>query len=375
MKLFTIAVMATLLAACSNGPAGGGPSAQFGVEMSPREAQVAADQIATSGAATIQAAQLEAQRAAARETDIAMPTHTAIAATVEYNQTVSAMNLHATEEAQALALLAEQTELTREAEAIDREVTREAKEAEMLAIERAENFASTRAHNDLEIARQAQKNDLAIIRSVGWSMFFIVLVVCVALFVGWLVHMREQTNRQAIQTAAEAAVIREFFLETSYGPIHAWKATNGQTVYRQIAPPPHLIPESIEVQEPESSLREIRHTRQGRPLEPVAVTDSGADSRANNMTRVTSLLEATIVWQRSYNGGPLIIPRWDQLPGWNSNSRKLAVDVLVKAGIVDVVPSVGTKIRRGWVNAERLLKSIQDEPELLDAENGAAVPA
>ena len=363
IALFALVLAAVLLSACATTPQniGRDPASYIGVPtITSGEANVLAE-LAENQAAT---AQVQAALVSARETSIAMPTHTAIAATVSYNETTAAMNLQATRDHQALALARAETELTREAEAVEIELSREADSAVIVQLQAAEDIAATRMFNELELAKEANRNALARTRSIGWSIGFPVVLFLILAFIALLFSLREKTTREVALIAAEAASLRDKFLETSYGPIFVYFDVTGQTLYRQIEPPAHMLPEVVD---PETELRRIPFSGQQGKREPITVEDAEGNSGENERILATSLLEAVVAWQQTNDSGPLVIPRWDALPGWNSTGRAQAVDILVRANLVEVIQSVGTKIRPGWISAERLLASIQDDPEILTA--------
>ena len=360
------ALAVVFMVACSTAPAarGGIPVTKYALEYEADASYI--------GTRNYIDAQATAAAAYAKETAVAMPTHTAIAATVEHQQTVAAMNLKATADHNALALAHEQAELTREKEAIDVELTRDA-ELHALEVTRVqETLDEQRRQADLEVTRIHIRNERRAAQA-NIAMFLIgFLVLCAAALIARLASEREKTNREAIKLTAQAQAIGYMFLETSYGPIHAWLDTTGQTVYRSIAPPPHLIPAETDH---DSELRHIPYTSRNRARPPIEVDDQQADPIKNNLATVTALLNATIAAQRANNLGPLVIPRWDAMPGWSSDKRQRAVGILDRAGLVEIKPNVGTKIRAGWISAERLLAAIEDDPELIRAKNDTTVHA
>jgi hypothetical protein len=339
MKLLFIAVMAIFLAACSNGPAGGGPSAQFGVISTP--ASAAGLDLYTQ--ATLEAAQanrvaadiaiMEATNEARRQADVIA----AVTAQVQAQEHERAVALTATADVIIQAQESDNATATYEA-AIAQAAYQIA--ATGTAVKIADDaYAVMQQEQELAIIKEANASKLGEIRA--WAFSGIVALFIIGLAIVGVVSAWNIGRAYEVKTLASA--YKDMAQITPGGGVLS--LANERLEYE-----PHLLIEgeySVNGDSIPDTLGRIPRMVNGEEREPIVIERDRNPERTNEIL-VRQLLKESRDYADITNGPRNIIPGHRSLSGFNADGWTRATDVLVRNKVIKKRARRATKFLDGW---------------------------
>jgi hypothetical protein len=346
VKLFTVAVMAIFLAACSNGPAGGGPSAQFGVISTP--ASAAGLDLYTQ--ATLEAAQanrvaadiaiMEATNEAQRQDDVIA------AVTAQHRATSEARAFELTKVADDLIMSREADEATATHEAAIAQAAYQIA-ATGTAVKIADDaYAVMQQERELAIIKEANITKRSEIKAWVFSgiLALFIAAVCVVLVV----------NLNNIGRAKEARELAAAYKDMA-------QITPGGSVLtlanRQLEYEPRLLPAPVIEGEFSMNGDSIPDTLGRVPLmvngerrEAITLSQRHGDRNPErtNKVLVHRLLREARDYADTTNGPRDILPGNRSLPGFNPDMWTRATDVLERNRVIKKKARRATKFLDGW---------------------------